>query len=259
MTSVLHTERAADALVLTLSDPPTRNTLSAQLIAAAVEALAVAESDPELRCVILRGDGAHFCAGGNLHGLAQRREAGPPAQLEMLERLHHLIAALRSFPKPVIAAVEGMAAGAGFSIALACDLIVAAQDARFVLSYARLGVTPDAGASWHLGRALPAALLRQMVWLAEPVDAEMLQRFGVVNWVVPSGSAFAEATKVAQRLAEAAPNALIAAKELIDQVPGHTLAEHLDAERDAFVATLYHPNAAEGIAAFFEKRPARFR
>jgi len=259
MTSALLTERTDDALVLTISDPATRNTLSAQLIAAAVEALAVAESDDALRCVILRGDGGHFCAGGNLNGLAQRREAGPPAQLEMLERLHHLVEAMRSFPKPVIAAVEGMAAGAGFSLALASDLIVAAQDARFVLSYARLGVTPDAGATWHLGRALPPQLVRQMVWLAEPVSAEMLQRHGLVNWVVQSGAAFAEAVKVAQRLREAAPNAVTSAKELVRQARGHTLNEQLAAERDAFVANLFHPNAAEGLAAFFDKRPARFR
>lgn len=258
MTSVLQTERIDDALVLTMSDPATRNTLSEQLISAGIEALQVAESDAQLRCVILRGDGGHFCAGGNLHGLAERREAGRHAQHEMLEQLHHLVEALRAFPKPVIAAVEGAAAGAGFSLALACDLVVAAEDARFVLSYARIGVTPDAGATWHLGRALPPQLVRQMVWLAEPVTPETLQRFGLVNWVVPRGGAFAEALKVAQRLRGTAANAVAAAKELLQQAPGHSLNQQLAAEREAFVDALFHPNAAEGMAAFFDKRPARF-
>lgn len=258
MTSVLHTERIDDALVLTISDPATRNTLSEQVISAGIEALDVAESDAQLRCVILRGDGGHFCAGGNLNGLAQRREEGRHAQHEMLEQLHHLVQALRTFPKPVIAAVEGAAAGAGFSLALACDLIVAAEDARFTLSYARIGLTPDAGATWHLARALPAQLVRQMVWLAEPVAPETLQRFGLVNWVVAKGAAYAEALKVAQRLRGTASNAVTSAKELLQQVPGNTLDQQLAAERDAFVDALFHPNAAEGMAAFFDKRPARF-
>src|SRR5207253_2420753 len=107
MSSELKTERQGSTLVLTLSDPASRNTLSEQLVAAGVEALNVAESDADLRVVILRGDGANFCAGGNLNGLAARRQSGPAAQVEMLEHLHQFVEALRVFPKPVIAAVEG--------------------------------------------------------------------------------------------------------------------------------------------------------
>ena len=259
MPSELLTERHGAVLVLTLSDPATRNTLSHQAIAAGIEALGVAESDPQVRCALLRGDGAHFCAGGNLHGLMERRRAGPPAQVQMLEHLHQFVEALRVFPKPVIAAVEGAAAGAGFSLALACDLIVSAEDARFILSYARIGLSPDGGATWNLAQALPRALVQQLVWLGEPVSARQLHQWGIVGWVTDSGQAFTEALRLAHRLADMAPNALASGKELVQQAGGRTLAQQLAAERDHFVENLFHDNGAEGLQAFMDKRPANFR
>ncbi|MEO8808028.1 MAG: enoyl-CoA hydratase [Burkholderiaceae bacterium] len=259
MPSEMLTERVGPVLVLTISDPATRNTLSQQAIAAGIEALGVAEADASLRCVILRGDGPQFCAGGNLHGLMERRASGPPAQHQMLEHLHQFIEALRACPKPVIACVEGAAAGAGFSLALACDLIVAADDARFTLSYARIGLSPDGGATWSLSRALPRALVQKLVWLGEPVTAQALQGWGLVGWLAGSGQAFSESLRVAQRLAEMAPNALASAKELVQQAGSQTLTQQLGAERDHFIANLFHANAAEGLQAFMDKRPPSFR
>lgn len=259
MSSELKTERQGSTLVLTMSDPATRNTLSEQLESAGIEALNVAESNDEIRAVVLRGDGDHFCAGGNLHGLASRRESGADAQVQMLEQLHQFVEAIRVFPKPVIAAVEGAAAGAGFSLALACDLIVAAADARFILSYARVGLTPDGGASWHLAQSLPRQLVQQWVWLAEPVTAQQLLGLGLVNWVTDSGAALTEALNVATRLAAMAPNAVAGGKELLQQAPTATLTQQLEAERNHFIENLFHPNAGEGLQAFFDKRAPRFR
>ena len=259
MPSELLTQRQGAVLVLTLSDPATRNSLSHQAIAAGIEALNVAESDPDIRCVVLRGDGAHFCAGGNLAGLQERRRAGPPAQVQMIEHLHQFIEALHAFAKPVVAVVEGAAAGAGFSLALACDLIVAAEDARFILSHARLGLSPDGGATWALAQALPRALAQQLVWLAEPVSARQLHQWGVVGWVTDSGQALAEALRLAQRLAEMAPNALASGKELVRQAGSRGLTQQLNAERDHFVENLFHANGAEGLQAFVDKRRADFR
>ena len=258
MPSELVTERRGATLVLTISDPPTSNTLSAQVVAAGIEALGACESDDEVRAVVLRGEGAHFCAGGNLQGLRERRAAGRDAQRRTLEQLHDFIAAIRAYPKPVIAAVEGAAAGAGFSLALACDLIVAGADARFLMSYARVGLSPDGGATWSLVRALPRALAQQMVWFAEPVSAQTLHGHGVVAAVMPSGNAFDEAMRLAERLAEMAPTAVASAKELIEQANGRSFAEQLDAERDHFIDNLFHPNGEEGMRAFFEKRAPRF-
>jgi len=259
MSSELKTSRHGSTLVLTLSDPATRNTLSEQLISAGIESLNVAEADTDVRAVVLHGDGAHFCAGGNLHGLAARRQSGPDAQVQMLDRLHQFIEALRVFPKPVIAAVEGAAAGAGFSLALACDLIVAAEDARFILSYARTGLTPDGGATWHLARSLPRQLVQQLVWLAEPASARQLHGFGLVNWVTDSGQSLAEAVNIAARLQAMAPNALSSGKELVQRAKTRELAQQLDAERNHFIENLFHPNAGEGLQAFFDKRPPNFR
>lgn len=258
MASELLTERRGGTLVLTISDPATRNTLSAQMLAAGIEALGASEGKDEVRAVVLRGEGAHFCAGGNLQGLLERRAAGRPAQHAMIEHLHHFISAIRVHPKPVIAAVEGAAAGAGFSLALACDLIVAAADARFVVSHAKVGLSPDAGATWFLARSLPRALTQRLVWLAEPVSAETLQGHGVVAAVTPAGHAFDEALCLAERLGAMASNAVASAKELVEQANATSFSAQLAAERDHFLDNLFHANGEEGIRAFFEKRAPRF-
>jgi len=258
MPSELLTERRGTTLVLTISDPATRNTLSAQVIAAGIEALGVAESNPEVRAVVVQGADGHFCAGGNVNGLVERRAAGEAAQRRMLEDLHHWIETIASFPKPVIAAVEGAAAGAGFSLALACDLIVASSEARFVVSHGKLGLSPDGGATARLVEALPPALVKQLVWLAEPVPATMLHERGVVALVSMPGNALADALILADRLAALAPGAIASVKELVAQAPRRTLGEQLGAERDHFLANLFGADGAEGLQAFVEKRAPRF-
>ena len=259
MPSELRTERRGTTLVLTMSDPATRNTLSEQLFAAGVEALDVAESDPDVRCLVLQGDGGNFCAGGHIGGLRERRAADPSLQMQMVEHFHQFIEALRTCPKPVIAAVEGAAAGGGFSLALACDLVVAAEDARFIMSHARLGLSPDGGGSWQLAQLLPRQLALQLIWLADPVTAQQLCVHGVVNRIAERGKALAEACALAERLSQMAPNALASAKELVALGARHTLAQHLPLERDHFLENFFHPNGAEGLQAFIDKRPPRFR
>lgn len=258
MPSEMLTERRGPALVLTLSDPATRNSLSPQACAAGIEAVGGAEADPEIRCIVLRGDGAHFCAGGNVRRLASVRHGEPAEQLRSMERFHGFIEALHTCPKPVIAAVEGWAAGGGAALALACDLIVAAEDARFVFSYAKIGVSPDGGSTWQLARRLPRGLALLMAWLAEPMSARDWQAHGLVQQVCDSGAALSQALVLAERLATMAPNAIASAKELVDGACGRSLREQLDAERDHFVRNLFHRNGGEGLQAFADKRPPRF-
>ncbi|MEO8835457.1 MAG: enoyl-CoA hydratase family protein [Caldimonas sp.] len=258
MPSELLTERRGPALVLTISDAATRNTLSAQVIAAGIEALGASESSRDVRVVVLQGAGGTFCAGGNVQGLVERRAAGVAAQRQMLDHLHHWIETIAVYPKPVIAAVEGAAAGAGFSLALACDLIVAASDARFVVSHGKLGLSPDGGATSRLVAALSPGLVKQMLWLAEPMTAAALHAHGLVSTVAAPGSALDEALVLAERLAALAPGALASVKELVAQAPQRSLAAQLVAERDHFLANLFGADGDEGLQAFLAKRPARF-
>lgn len=259
MASQMLTEQRDAALILTLSDPATRNSLSPQASAAGVEALSRAESDPSIRCVVLRGDGEHFCGGGNLQRLVGVRERGPEEQLASMAALHGFVEGLQACPKPVIAAVEGYAAGAGCALVLACDLVVAAEDAQFVLSYGRVGLSPDAGTTWQLAHRVPRALAMQAMWLPEPMSAHQWQGWGLINQIVDHGQALTAAVELAARLAAMAPNAVASVKQLMREAPGAPLSAQLDREREHFVRNLFHANGGEGLRAFLEKRPPRFQ
>jgi enoyl-CoA hydratase/carnithine racemase len=258
MTAELKSTSQGRTMVLTLSNPDHRNALAPEMYAAGIEALGVAETSTDVRSVVLTGEGAIFCAGGNLQRLQGNRQLPPQAQAESVEGLHSWIEAIRTFPKPVIAAVEGAAAGAGFSLALACDLIVAAEDAVFVMAYSNVALSPDGGASWSLVRALPRQLASELLLGGERIGARRLHELGLVNRVAPAGSALDEALRLAERLNARAPNALASIKELIGEAEGATLSEQLGRERDHFVKNLHHPNAGVGIAAFLAKQPPEY-
>ncbi len=245
-------------LVLTVSNPEHRNALGPEIYAAGVEALGVAESLPEVRSVVITGEGATFSAGGQLQRLLERRRQPPEAQAQAVEGLHNWIEAIRTFPKPVIAAVEGAAAGAGFSLALACDFIVAAEDAFFIMAYANVGLSPDGGASWGLTRSLPRQVVSELLLAGERMGAQRLHALGVVNRLAATGTALDEALVLAARLNAKAPNALASIKELMNEATGATLTEQLGHERDHFVRNLHHPNAGSGIEAFLAKRTPRY-
>jgi enoyl-CoA hydratase/carnithine racemase len=242
MPSELQTERRGSTLVLTMSEPATRNLLSGQLFSAGVEALIVAESDPAVRCVVLQGDGGHFCAGLAPAASTERPVDDAAMEMQRVEQFHLFIDALRACPKPVLAAVEGVAAGAGFAVALACDLLVAAEDARFSVSTGASDRSPDGGCGWHLTQALPRPLALQVIWLADPVGARQLLAHGLVNLVCDRGTALAETCALADRLATCSPNMLSRTKALAGQAARATLAEQLALERDQLRASLLRPN-----------------
>lgn len=241
-------------MVLTLSNPEHRNALGPQMYAAGVEALSAAENNPEVRSVVLTGEGSVFCAGGNLQRLLANRQQPAQVQAQSIEGLHSWIEAIRTFPKPVIAAVEGAAAGAGFSLALACDFIIAAEDAIFVMAYSNVALSPDGGASWSLTQALPRQLAGELLLGGERIDATRLHTLGLVNRVTSSGSALTEALAWAERLNAKAPNVLASIKELIGEAAGATLSQQLGRERDHFVKNLHHANGSIGINAFLARQ-----
>jgi enoyl-CoA hydratase/carnithine racemase len=258
MTAELKSTSHGGTMVLTLSNPEHRNALGPEMYAAGVEALSVAESSADVRSVVITGEGALFCAGGNLQRLQANRQQPPEVQGQSIEGLHSWIEAIRTFPKPVIAAVEGAAAGAGFSLALACDFIVAAEDAFFVMAYSNVALSPDGGASWSLVQALPRQLVSELLMAGERVGAARLHELGVVNRVTASGKSLAEALALAEMLNARAPNALASIKELMNEAGGTTLTRQLAIEKDHFVKNLHHPNGGIGIAAFLARQPPRY-
>lgn len=259
MGASLKSHSQGQTLVLTISNPEHRNALGPDIYAAGVEALSVAESNPDVRTVVLTGEGAHFCAGGNLQRLLGNRQLPPQVQASSIEGLHNWIETIRAFPKPIIAAVEGACAGAGFSLALACDLVVAARDAVFVMAYSNVGLSPDGGATWSLMRALPRATALELLMAGERIDAQRLAQLGVVTRVSDAQFALNDALVLAEKLNARAPNALASIKELSNDALVMSLHEQLAQERDHFVRNLHHPNAGEGIQAFLDRRAAQYR
>ncbi len=258
MTAEIKSTSHGSTMVLTLSNPEHRNSLGPEMYAAGVEALSVAETSLDVRSVVITGAGTTFCAGGNLQRLQDNRQQPPDVQGQSIEGLHSWIEAIRTFPKPVIASVEGAAAGAGFSLALACDFIVAAEDAVFVMAYSTVALSPDGGASWSLSQALPRQLVSELLMCGERIGAPRLHELGVVNRVTPRGGALEQALLLAENLNARAPNVMASIKELMNDATGASLTRHLADERDHFVKNLHHANGGIGIAAFLAKQPPRY-
>ena len=254
MTSQLLSTSEGRTLILTLSNPEFRNALGPEMYAAGVEALSVAESSPEVRSVVITGANGIFCAGGNLQRLQSNRQLPPEHQAQSIEGLHNWIEAIRTFPKPVIAAVEGPAAGAGFSLALACDMIVAARNSVFVMAYSSIALSPDGGGSWSLSRAVPRQLATELLMCGERMGAERLQQLGVVNRLADAGQALRQALDLCEQINARAPNALASIKELLSDADTSSLNTQLARERDHFVKNLHHANAGIGISAFLNKQ-----
>ena len=253
MTAQLKSTNQGQTLILTLSDPALRNAMGPEMYAAGIEALNVAETNPDIRSVIITGEGAHFCAGGNVQRLKANRDQAAEVQAQSIESLHNWMEAIRTFPKPILAAVEGAAAGAGFSLALMCDMVVAADDSVFVMAYSNLGLSPDGGGSWNLAHALPRQLATELLMLGERVSAQRLHALGLVNRVVDSGHALPQALALAERINARAPNAMNSIKELLNEAGTHNMTQHLAHERNHFVKNLHHSNAGVGIQAFLNK------
>lgn len=258
MTAQLLSTTEGQTLVLTLSNPEFRNALGPEMYAAGVEALSVAESSADVRSVVITGANGIFSAGGNLQRLQNNRQLPPEHQAQSIEGLHNWIEAIRTFPKPVIAAVEGPAAGAGFSLALACDMIVAARNSVFVMAYSSIALSPDGGGSWSLSRAVPRQLATELLMCGERITSERLQQLGVVNRLADAGHTLRQALELCEQINARAPNALASIKELLGDADGSSLNAQLARERDHFVKNLHHANAGIGIAAFLNKQKPEY-
>jgi 2-(1,2-epoxy-1,2-dihydrophenyl)acetyl-CoA isomerase len=252
----LRVEIDAGVATLTLDRPDALNALTVPLKEALIRAFGDLAADPAARVVILTGAGRAFCAGQDLRERLEPDAA--PLATEIRERYNPLIRSIRELPKPVVAAVNGVAAGAGASLAFAADIRIAADTASFVLSFGRVALIPDSGATWLLQRLVGASKAAEMALLAEPVGAVDAERFGLVSRVVPAADLAAEAHALAGRLASLAPRALAFTKRALADAAESTFEEALELEANLQGLAGGTADHREGIAAFIEKRTPRF-
>jgi 2-(1,2-epoxy-1,2-dihydrophenyl)acetyl-CoA isomerase len=246
---------------IAMNRPAALNALNRELTDGLRAAVARAENDPAVRCVAISG-GENFMAGGDLKWFGQSLNM-PAAEkralfLELIDDVHGAIRSLRRMPKPVLASVDGAAAGFGLSLMLACDLVVATERAYFTLAYSLIGVTPDGGSTFALPRVVGAKKAMEIALLGERFDAATAKALGLVNWVVPAEELAGETSKIAARLA-AGPTAVYGrTKALLNQSLGNSLETQLQREAEAFADAAGERDFAEGVGAFLAKRKPTF-
>ncbi len=247
-------------LTLVLNRPDKLNAFTPAMHDALRAGFARAARDADVRAVLLTGAGRGFSAGQDL-GDRDPRKGGPAPDLgETIGRYYNpLIRAIRGLDKPVIAAVNGVAAGAGANIALACDIVLAAQSARFIQAFAKLGLVPDAGGSWALTHLLGEARAKALALTAEPVSAAQAAEWGLIWKAIPDDSLMDEAQALARRLAQGPTFGFGLTKQAIQAASTNTLDAQLDLEQDFQQRAGRSADYAEGVTAFLEKRQPRFQ
>jgi 2-(1,2-epoxy-1,2-dihydrophenyl)acetyl-CoA isomerase len=247
-------EIADGVATITLNRPDSLNALNSQMRRELLAAFKAIGRDEAIRAVLLTGAGRGFCSGADLRGGSGEREF----RRILTTEYNPLMRAIRDAPKPVIAAVNGVAAGAGVSLALACDLVYATDDARFIQAFVKIGLVPDSGSTRTLVRSLGRHRAAQLIFTGEPLSAQDAHTAGLVNGVVPAAELPGTVREVAASLAAAPTRAVAYAKRLINRAEDVTLEEAMELEaalQDLAGRTQDH---AEGVAAFAEKREARF-
>jgi len=249
-------EQSSGVLTLTLNRPDALNSFNVEMKEALLAALKEAARDKAVRVVLLTGAGRAFSAGQDLK---ERQDPGA-ADLgtELRLRYNPIILAMRRLEKPVIGAINGVAAGAGISVALACDIRLASESASFIEVFGRVGLVPDTGSSWFLPRLVGYARAAEMSFTTDPVDAATAERIGLVNRVVPADQLLTEANALAARLAKSAPIALALAKRALNRSLETSLEQALEFEAELQAIAGRSKDYAEGVAAFVEKRAANF-
>ena len=254
----LLTRRDGAVLVLSNNNVAARNALTIDFYLGVKAALQAAATDPTVGAVVLTGEGGHFCAGGDLRQLIKRRELPVSERRERLEGLHDLIRSVRDCPKPVIAAVEGAAAGAGLSLALACDMLVAARNAVFSVAYVKVGLTPDGGATAFLAEFVSRQVLTELCLTGERISGERLHALGPVNRLAAPGQALDTALALARQVADGPTQAMARIKNLCRHAHRDGLEAQLEREAGHMVLAQESAESLEGIGAFLDKRPADY-
>jgi len=258
----LEVTREGSIATLTVNRPEARNALSMEMRTMLSDVLHEVETDDSVRCVVLRGAGGHFMAGGDVKGMAQAVQMKPDEiRTQFIQRIHDLhpiMFAMRRMPKPIIASVQGAVAGAGVSIALACDLVIADEDAFFTLAYCHIGTSPDGSGTFHLPRAVGIKKAMEMALLGDRFTAQQAADMGMINFVAPKGTLEAETEKLATRLANGPTHVYGNTKRLLYQSLETQFESQLQAEGESFADCAMRADFREGVMAFVEKRQAKF-
>ena len=256
--NILYTSEGGVARI-TLNRPDRLNSFNDAMHAELRDALAQVRADASARVLVLTGAGRGFCAGQDLSDRAVAPGDSPRDLGASIERNYKpLVLALRTLPMPVLCAVNGVAAGAGANIALACDIVIAAKSASFIEAFAKLGLIPDTGGTYFLPRALGTARAMGLALLGDKLPAEQAAAWGMIWQCVDDAELPAVVDKLAAHFATAPTRGLARTKEAIYASPGNTLEAQLDLERDFMRELGYSDDYREGVAAFVAKRPPSF-
>lgn len=252
-------EHSDGLMLITLNRPDKLNSFNEAQHRALKAAIDAAAADAKCRAIILTGAGRGFCAGQDLSDRVQPEGGAPPDLGHTLETFYNpLIRAIRAMPKPIIAAVNGVAAGAGANLALACDLVLAGKSAKFIQAFAKIGLVPDSGGTWMLPRLVGEARAKALAMLAIPVPAEEAERIGMIYRAVEDAALLDEAKALGASLAAAPTLGLGETKLLLQKAFTQGLDAQLDAERDSQRRLGRSHDYAEGVRAFMAKREAKF-
>ncbi len=256
----LNQERDGAVAILTLNRPDVLNAFNDELGHALVDAVRAVAADDAVRCVVITGAGRAFSSGEDLAALAGDYERGNAPELgqTLINRYNPLIRALRDTPKPVVAAINGVAAGAGASLALACDFRIASDRAKLVLAFIKVGLIPDSGALWHLSRMIGTAAAFRLAATGDPIGAEDALSMGLLDRVVPAEEFDDAWRSFASELAAGPTEAYALTKRLVAFAAEHPLEEQLQEEVHAQTRAGKTEDHLEGVKAFLAKRPPRF-
>lgn len=258
MSSAVLLDRRDGIAVITLNRPERANVLDLELSAALIAAIEAVAGDASVRAVLLRAEGRHFCGGGDIGDFVKARDDIGTLLDTHIPPLHRAIEQLAGLPIPVVSALNGPIGGGGIGLALSADIVLAAESMKLRGGYSAIGLTPDVGASWFLARRVGVARTKEIFFTNEPLSAQRCLDWGIVSAVWPDAELGARATALVAALARSATGALGRTKRLVDLAPLHSLAEHLDHEHGAMVASGRTADAIEGVTAFAEKRAPVF-
>ncbi len=244
--------------VITLRRPDKRNAMNRAMFTELGDAARAAANDPEARVVLIRGEGPTFCAGIDLTAFGDLMQASPEELREFIVVAQRPFALLASMPRPTVAAVQGHALGAGFQLALACDLRLAAEGASFGMLELNFGIIPDLSGNHRLAALVGPSRSKELIWTGRRLDAEEAERIGVVNRLVPAEALDKEADELVATLRARAPLPVRHVKALADRAGHDSLEALMAAEQDAQVECLSSEDHREAVAAYFERREPRF-